>query len=103
MDRERRVLKKMICRACGIGGEEKAATFSASEGEEFLATELGLHGSSVPKEASEIAALVGYEKHALMIIGGMVCPISSKRRAWGWSELKDYVLSIRHEIFPSFT
>ncbi len=96
-------LKKMICKAFGVGGEGQVNTFSASEGEEFLATELGLDTVTIPKEAKEVAALVGYEKYALMIIGALACPVSRKKEAWSWSDIKNHVVRIREEIFSDLS
>jgi hypothetical protein len=96
-------LKKKICKALGVGGEGQVNTFSVSEGEEFLATELGLDAIMIPKEAKEVAALVGYEKYALMIIGALACPVSRKKEAWSWSDIKTHVLRIREEIFSDLS
>lgn len=92
-----------MCKAFGVGGEQQVNTFSVSEGEEFLATELGLDIIMIPKEAKEVAALVGYEKYALMIIGALACPVSRKKEAWSWSDIKNHVLRIREEIFSDLS
>ena len=98
-EKDRRVMKKSICKAFGVGGEEKEDVFSQEDGFEFLAQEIGfMKAEELDEEGREIAEMVGYQKLALMMCGGMKAPISSKKKKYEWSEIKEYVEGIKAEI-----
>ena len=92
-------MRQCICKAYGLAGEEKTDAFDSETGELFLTHEIGLEGRvDLPPEATNVAKLVGYQKLALMMIGGMVVPIGKKKRRWTWTEVKTYVYEIRSEL-----
>ncbi|GMH67440.1 hypothetical protein TrRE_jg9970 [Triparma retinervis] len=98
-EKDRRVMKKSICKAFGVGGEEKEDVFSEEDGFEFLAQEIGfMKAEELEEEGRVIAGMVGYQKLALMMCGGMFAPISSKKKKYTWKEIKEYVEGIKGEI-----
>jgi len=48
--------------------------------------------------AKEVAAMVGYQKLALQMVGNMKCPISRKKRPWEWSSIKAHIVELRREL-----
>jgi len=97
--KDRRVLRKSISKGFGLGGEEVEDAFSKEDGEEFLAQEIGfMKAEELEDEGKEVAELVGYQKLALMMIGGMFAPISSKKKKYTWAEIKAHVMEIRAEV-----
>jgi len=97
-DRERKVLTTSICKAFGLQGELRTDVFSKIEGEDFLSNEIGLTECQLPQHGKEVAALVGYQKYALMIIGNMIAPMKSRNKGKTWSEVLTYIQSIIEEI-----
>jgi small GTP-binding protein len=98
-EKDRRVMKKSLCKAFGKGGEAQEDVFSKEDGEEFLAQETGfMKAEELDAEGCEVAAMVNYQKLALMMVGGMKAPISSKKKKWTWPEIKAYVEGVLAEI-----
>jgi hypothetical protein len=103
-EKDRRVLTKSLCKAFGkdveTGGEGPVEdVFSVEDGHEFLAQEIGfLKAEELVEEGREICEIVGYQKLAMMMVGGMFAPISSKKRKWTWPEIKAHVLEVKAEI-----
>lgn len=94
-ERERGVLKASICKAFELQGETRRDVFDKTEGEFFLYNELGLTEPEVlPPEGKEVAALVGYQKYALMVIGKMI----SRNIDMKWNGILLHVKSIIEEI-----
>ena len=83
----RAVLDTAIAKELGLLGEE--------EGLEFIASEVGLESATLPPIAKEVAALFGHQKLALQMVGSMNCPISRKRTARSWEELRELALELR--------
>ena len=97
--KDRRVMRKSISKAYGVDGEDVEDAFSQEDGEEFLAQEIGfMKAEELEEDGKEVAKLVGYQKLALMMVGGMFAPISSKKKRYTWAEIKSYVLAIRGEV-----
>ena len=93
------MFRQSLCKAFGLHGEERSDVFDKAGGEEFLAREIGLEqGSNLPPVATEVVELVGYQKFALMMIGGMVAPLGKKKRSWSWDEVRSYVFELRAEL-----
>lgn len=102
--KERRILKISICKAFGLHGELRTDVFNKIEGELFLSNELGLTECDVlTTQGKEVAALVGYQKYALMIIGNMISPLKSQKKGIEWDEVEAYIRSIVEEIAVPIT
>eukprot|EP00903_Cladosiphon_okamuranus_P018136 g16690.t1 len=78
-------------------GVEREDCFDEAEGLEFLASEVGLEPGELEAEGAEIAALVGYQKLALQMVGNMKSPISRKNRARSWGEIRQLIVDLRRE------
>lgn len=108
LDRERKVLRSKIAESffdsidhSVIPGAEPAKPddiFSPEEGADFLAAEIGVLPGSLDPLAIEICALVGQQRLALAIIGGLYCPVSKKKTAMSWKQIKELVLEVRSEL-----
>ncbi len=110
IERERKVLKNKIASAfvhsllpevsAAMGAEEDLQNlFSEEEGLTFLAAEIGEESSStLPDVAVDIAALVGYQRLALQIIGALKAPISKKKVAMEWGAILTLVQELRAEL-----
>ncbi|CAN0083149.1 unnamed protein product [Scytosiphon promiscuus] len=81
-----------------VEGGERQDCFDESEGLEFLAGEVGLDPDKLDAEGAEVAALVGYQKLALQMVGNMKSPISRKNRARSWEEIRRLVVGLRREV-----
>jgi len=57
-----------------------------------------MKAEELEEDGREIVTMVGYQKLALMMCGGMFAPISSKKRKYTWQEIKEYVEGIKAEI-----
>ena len=98
-EKDRRVMAKCICKGFGVGGESVEDMLGEVDGFEFLAMEIGLAtGPELEQEGRDIATLVGFQKLALMMVGGMISPVSSKKKKWTWAEVKEYIMGIRESI-----
>lgn len=76
--------------------KEPEDVFSKEEGESFLVAEIGI--DKLPEIGVEVAAMVGYQKLALQIIGAFICPVSKKKKPMTWEECKALVSELRVEI-----
>jgi ADP-ribosylation factor-like protein 13B len=107
--KERKVLKNKI--ACAFINEanpeyvasmqieaEPENVFSEEDGLVYLASEIGEDGNVLCQEAQEIASMVGYQKLALTIIGGLKAPVSKKKVPMDWAELYQMVATLREEL-----
>jgi len=106
--KERRVLKNKILSAFFdvVAPEYKTEEvshnpediFTKDEGESFLASEIGEELLNLPPIAIEIASLVGYQRLALQMIGALKSPISKKKKALSWEEIREIVVGLRAEL-----
>jgi hypothetical protein len=93
------VLRTLLRKAFPIDGTAPQDTFTEVEGLEFLASELGVsEPAALPAAALAVAALVGYQKLALQMVGNMRVPVSKKKRAWEWSEVTALINKLRCEV-----
>lgn len=76
----------------------KQDIFEESEGLLFLASEIDLKVEDLCDTAKLIAKLVGYQRLALQMIGGLYNPISKKKQAMSWEEILFMVNDIRKEL-----
>ena len=106
LERERRVLKNKIASAFaskmnpalipeGVT-ENLEDVFSKEEGDTFLASEIGV--DILPEEAAAAAALAGYQRLALQMIGALNSPISKKKVPMPWPEIAEMLVEIRKEL-----
>jgi hypothetical protein len=108
--RERKVLRNKIACAfpslvtntdllpLGITSEsEPEDCFTEEEGTTFLASEVGLD-AGLPAEARTVCALVGQQRLALTILGGLFSPVSKKKEPLSWTEIRELVDSVRTEL-----
>lgn len=108
LERERKVLRGKIAEAFfekidrSLAPDVEPAKpddiFTAEEGANFLAAEIGVTAESLDPLAIEICSLVGQQRLALAIVGGLFCPVSKKKAAMSWAEIKELVLEVRSEI-----
>jgi hypothetical protein len=108
--RERKVLRNKIAAAfpsqanptllpLGVTPESKPdECLTEEEGLAFLAGEIGSEAKDLPANAVSICLLVGYQRLALQIIGGLHCPISKKKDPMSWDDLLILVKDIRIEL-----
>ena len=73
------------------------------DSEDVKNIEEGVHStnkdfSHIPIQAKQIAWLVGYQKLALQMVGNMFAPITKKRRAMTWKEIKERRVGVRQEL-----
>lgn len=76
--------------------KEPEDVFSVEDGEVFLAAEIGV--DKLPPLGVEVAAMIGYQKLALQMIGALICPISKKKKAMSWDECHALVVELRLEL-----
>lgn len=109
MEKDRKVLKLKIAEAFITSvdptfvvenrvEQDARNLFSEEEGLTFLASEIEEELQALEPIAKEIAALVGYQKLALTIIGGLKVPVSKKKEPMGWAAILDLVSDIRREL-----
>ena len=109
LEKEIRTLKNKIASAFpGLIDPNKAPEnnpsapedcFSIEEGLQFLASEIGEDSGNLSTVAIEIAALIGYQKLALQIVGAMKAPINPKKKQpMEWNEIKAIVLDCRSQL-----
>lgn len=73
--------------------------FTMEEGLQFLASEIGEDSGNLSTIAIEVAALVGYQKLALQIVGAMKAPINPKKKQpMEWNEIKAIVVDCRSQL-----
>lgn len=105
-EKERKILRnKILCafphkvNSAFINDEtpkEPEDVFSVEDGETFLAAEIGV--DKLPPIGVEVAAMIGYQKLALQMVGAFICPISKKKKARSWEEVKQLVSELRLEL-----
>lgn len=111
LQRERTVLKNKIILAFADTVKEEFKpdetdikksnpedSFTADEGLTFLCAELGEEQAALSPSALEIAAMVGYQRLALQIVGSLKVPISKKKDPMTWEEIHALVVEIRNEL-----
>jgi len=109
--RERKVLRNKVAAAfpfkvgntdlfpIGITAEsDPEDCFSEEEGIGFLSSEIGLTPETLPRQAKNICALVGYQRLALTIIGGLFAPVSKKKEPLSWDDILELVNGVRSEL-----
>jgi len=100
-EKERQVMKTLMSKRldCGTGGDflNDPDFLGKEAGEEFLSNEVGLNRSELCEEGKRCAALVGYHRLALMMIGNMIKPINKASKEWCWLDVIDYIEAIRSE------
>ena len=107
--RERKVLRNKVASAfpslvtnadlmpLGFTAEsEPEDCFTEEEGNTFLASEVGLE--ELPPAARQVCALVGQQRLALTIIGGLFSPVSKKKEPMSWNEILELVQGVRDEL-----
>jgi hypothetical protein len=72
--------------------------FTLEEGLAFLAGEIGEDTEALPPIALEIAALIGYQRLALQLVGALKAPISKKKAPLSWDEIKALIIELREEL-----
>jgi len=115
--RERKVLKTKISVAfmdllseenkpdLGDKAPNPEDAFTEEEGLNFLSSELGEEKENLPGTALEVAAMVGYQRLALQIVGSLHVPISKKKDSMSWEDIHALVVEIRVELglmMPNF-
>lgn len=109
IEREKRVLKGKIAQAFhsvlnpdiiqSLQVEpDEANIFDAEEGLNFLASEIGEEAANLQPLAIKVAAMVGYQRLALQIVGALKAPISKKKVPMNWNEIFDVVSELRKEL-----
>lgn len=72
--------------------------FTMEEGVAFLAGEIGEDPEALAPIALEVAALIGYQRLALQLVGALKAPISKKKAPLSWDEIKALILELREEL-----
>lgn len=108
LERERKVLRnKIACAFCNVIDPELLPpqtpstpedVFSEDEGLTFLAGELGIDVVDLPETARQVAALVGYQRLALQMIGALNVPISKKKTPMKWEDILVLIADLRSEL-----
>jgi small GTP-binding protein len=75
-----------------------ANIFDEEEGLKFLAAEIGEDPANLPPIAIKLAAMVGYQRLALQIVGALKSPISKKKVPMNWNEIYEVVHELRKEL-----
>lgn len=106
--RERKVLKNKI--ACAFPSlvdrklhsaelpDAPEDVFTEEEGRTFLAAEIGVEVASLPAAALTVAAMVGYQRLALQLVGALNAPISKKKSPMSWEEIELLICELRREL-----
>lgn len=68
------------------------------QGLTFLCEEIGVEAKDLPQLARDVASGVGYQKHALQMVGNMRNPIAHGKKALEWEEIWQRVASLRGEL-----
>eukprot|EP00607_Mallomonas_marina_P002939 CAMPEP_0182429730 /NCGR_PEP_ID=MMETSP1167-20130531/33010_1 /TAXON_ID=2988 /ORGANISM="Mallomonas Sp, Strain CCMP3275" /LENGTH=414 /DNA_ID=CAMNT_0024613861 /DNA_START=500 /DNA_END=1741 /DNA_ORIENTATION=+ len=106
--KDRNVLKKKIAAAfADVIAPEKMPEdvlispndlYDKEEGIKFLGGEIGIELTDADSEALSVAAMVGYQRLALQMVGTMHTPSSKKKTPMSWKEIIALVESIRSEL-----
>jgi hypothetical protein len=108
LERERKVLKSKIASAFhSMLSAELADTvepskpdeiFTEQEGIEFLSSEIGVAVVDMADTAIELTKLVGQQRLAMSIIGGLFCPVSKKKPPMTWDQIRELIVEVRAEL-----
>ena len=60
--------------------------------------QIEIKNGKFPAKALEVAAMTGYQRLALQIVGSLKVPISKKKEPMTWEEIYALVLEIRVEL-----
>jgi len=72
--------------------------FGDIDGPKFLAGEIGVEVQNLDPIAAEVAALIGYQRLALQMVGGMNVPVSKKKVPVSWLDIRSLVMELRAEL-----
>jgi ADP-ribosylation factor-like protein 13B len=95
-ERDRRVLKEKISQT--FLTNNATDIFSAQTGLEFLAAEVGTDVELLAPLGDQAAAMVGYQKLALQMLGAMVAPVGRGRVPVSWQAVVQLVADLRGEL-----
>jgi small GTP-binding protein len=109
IEREKKVLRNKIAQAfiSQLNPEQvtsmqlepdEANIFDADEGLKFLCAEVGEDPTTVSSVAVKIAAMCGYQRLALQIVGALKSPISKKKVPMNWNEIFEVIQELRKEL-----
>ncbi len=109
IERERKVLRNKIASAfiAQLTKEQvetlqveadEANRFDEEEGVKFLAAEIGEDPAAMSSIGIKIAAMVGYQRLALQIVGALKSPISKKKVPMSWEEIFQVISELREEL-----
>mmetsp|Transcript_9123 Transcript_9123/g.13736 ORF Transcript_9123/g.13736 Transcript_9123/m.13736 type:complete len:517 (+) Transcript_9123:96-1646(+) len=108
MQRERKVLRTKILCAFPDKVDKSFLTpdmptepedvFTQEEGIKFLAAEIGEEVEALSPEALEVAAMIGYQRLALQMVGALKAPISKKKTPMSWTDIRKIVKELRQEL-----
>jgi small GTP-binding protein len=109
LQKERNVLKNKI--ACGFIDQIDKNAFDVTQlavnpndyfgeidGNKFLAGEIGVDVEALDPIALEVAALIGYQRLPLQMVGSLNVPISKKKTPMSWHSIRDLIIDIRIEL-----
>jgi ADP-ribosylation factor-like protein 13B len=72
--------------------------FGEVDGLKFLAGEVGVEVDKLDPIAREVAALIGYQRLPLQMVGALNVPVSKKKTPMEWREIKELIISLRVEL-----
>ena len=76
--------------------EKDQDLFTEEEAIPFLTSEI--NATELDEGGRRVAMLVGYQRLALQIVGGMYAPINKHKAALSWAEIEGIVLEIRAQL-----
>ena len=76
--------------------EKDQDLFTEEEAIPFLTAEI--NATELDEGGRRVAMLVGYQRLALQIVGGMYAPINKHKAALSWAEIEGIVLEIRAQL-----
>ena len=76
--------------------EKDQDLFTEEEALPFLSAEI--NATELDEGGRRVAMLVGYQRLALQIVGGMYAPINKHKAALSWAEIEGIVLEIRAQL-----
>lgn len=108
LERERKVIKNKIAavymdkidpsRLPAVDPPNPDDLYTATEATDFLASEIGVPPHELDPVAVELCRLVGYQRLAMTIVGGLFCPVSKKKSPMTWGEIRALVLGVYEEL-----
>jgi hypothetical protein len=78
-----------------LGYSNPEDLFTKEDGLTFLAAEIGADLDDLGKE---VAALIGYQRMALQMVGALFAPISKKKVPMSWQDIKSLVVGLRNDL-----